>query len=170
MKLYSLLPPNRFEAGEFWVEDADGQRIYGPVRCRGEADNSAAAKAGNPDEDPARPYGDHPTGLYRVTDVVEIDQRTKQAATYGPFFIRLNPVAGQAWEARLAGRSGFGAHGGKLHEDGRLRETFGCLRLDDAAIKDVAGMVLEEQKAGREVFYEAREAFSAADAEGVPGA
>ncbi len=161
MKLYSLLPPARFEAGEFWIEDAGGQRIFGPVRARGEADNANAAKADNVVEDPARVGGDHPFGLYRVGPVVWIDMRTKQADTYGPCFIRLRPVSGQAWDARKNGRDGFGAHGGKLHADGRLRETLGCLRLDNDAVEHVGRMVEAELKAGREVFYECREAFSA---------
>lgn len=161
MKLYSLLPTNRYEAGEFWIEDVEGVRIYGPARCRGEADNAAARKADNVVEDPTRAYGDHPYGLYRAVAVAWIDvNHQRQYDSYGPCFIKLRPVAGQAWEARQNGRNGFGAHGGKLHDDGRLRETFGCLRLDNDVAKDVGTTVEAELKAGREVFYEAREAFA----------
>lgn len=152
MKLYALLPASRFEAGECWVEDADGARVYGPVRCRGEADNTGAMQHGNPQEDPKRSYGDHPYGLYRVAQLL---YDPKPALSYGPVFIAINPVGGEAWEARLAGRTGFGIHGGALHEDGRLRETYGCLRVDDDTVLALAERLEEERKGGREVFYEA---------------
>lgn len=154
-KIYAALPLSRFEAGELWVEDADGVRIFGPVRCRGEADNAGAMQHGNPQEDPKRAFGDHPYGLYRVGQPIH---DPKPEASYGPVFIPLSPVAGEAWEARLAGRTGFGAHGGKLHADGRLRETYGCLRVDDATAEQLADLVEAEKAAGRDVFYECRAA------------
>jgi hypothetical protein len=155
MKIYSRLPTSRFEAGELWVEDTDAVRVYGPVRCRGEADNAGAMQHGNPQEDPKRAYGDHPYGLYRAMQVV---YDPKPEASYGPVFIAINPLAGEAWEARVNGRTGFGIHGGRLHEDGRLRETYGCLRVDDDTALALADLLEKERAAGREVFYECRSA------------
>src|SRR5574341_1177802 len=134
MKVFSRLPPTRYNAGELWVLDHEGRRLFGPVRARGEADNRGAAIQGNPAEDPAQLYGDHPAGLYRV---IAIEQKDHE--TYGPYFLLLDPLEGEALEAKLHGRAGLGIHGGRLHGDGRLRETYGCLRLDNDAVETLFG-------------------------------
>ena len=152
MKLLARLPKDRYDAGTLVVlgGDADQDVVAGPFRCRGEADNSGAKAHGNVLEDPTRSYGDHPAGTYRVASVVREPQPPR---TYGPVFIALAPVAGEAWQARENGRKGFGIHGGAPHADGRLRETFGCLRIDDAAAIALADLLEAERAAGREVFY-----------------
>lgn len=135
------------QEGCFWITEHDST-IYGPVRCRGEADNAAAREAGNPDEDPRRAYGDHPGGLYAITSV-----ERKDAGRYGPWFLRLDPLGGEALMAKQNGRAGIGIHGGNPHADGRLRETFGCLRLTDEATQRVGDLVVA-QLAGAPVLYE----------------
>ena len=162
MRIVSVLPRDRYLAGTAWVEadpEAGGAVLHGPVRARGEADNASAAKANNVQEDPTRSFGDHPYGTYLVTEVVRVPPGG-QRRTYRPFFLRLRPVGGEAWQARLNGRDGLGAHGGALHTDGRLRETFGCLRVDDATAEAWAELVTIELTAGRHVVYECREAKS----------
>jgi len=149
MKLLSRLPPTRFVAGEFWVEDQQGRCIFGPLRARGEADNTGAATHDNPEEDPTQLYGDHPSGFYRVTAIAHPDPHR-----YGPAFLVLDPLEGEALEAKRTGRTGLGIHGGRLHADGRLRETFGCLRVDNATLDRVVELVTPELTAGRIVFYE----------------
>lgn len=153
MKIWSALPVDRFVAGTCWVTDDAGATIFGPVRARGEADNAGARDHGNPDEDPTEAYGDHPYGEYAVVSV-----EVKELARYGPYFLRLDPVSGQALEAKKNGRAGIGAHGGRLHADGRLRETFGCLRVDDDVDQVLGDMAKAELAAGRPVPYECVEA------------
>jgi hypothetical protein len=131
-----LLRPDRSAPGSLWAQDETGI-VWGPVRCLGKADNANAAKHGNPSRDPAKPEGDTPTGVYRITEVVR-DPIPRE--TYGPAFIRLSPVSGQALEAWKNGRRGLGLHGGALR-DGRLRPTFGCPRLDDDAADQVASLL-----------------------------
>jgi len=149
MRLFSRLPPNRFVAGEFWVEDHQGRCIFGPRRARGEADNAGAQRHDNLEEEPTQLYGDHPGGLYRVTAIAHPDPQR-----YGSAFLVLDPLEGDALEAKGYGRTGIGIHGGRLHADGRLRETNGCLRLDNDVVEHVAALVAPEITAGRIVFYE----------------
>jgi hypothetical protein len=141
MKIHAELPLNRFEAGRLWVTDDAGKTIAGPGRCRGEADNTAARVHDNVQEDPRRAYGDHPCGVYQPTQVVRFSPGDPLYRTYGPAFIRLNPISGEALEAKRNGRTGIGLHGGALHPDGRLRETFGCNRADDTDIDTIATML-----------------------------
>lgn len=150
MKLRSLLPRNRELPGDFWIDGSDGTCIFGPVRCRGEADNSGAAAHGNVIEDPTKSYGDHPSGLYRIAKVVWDPTPPR---SYGPCFMLLDPKDGEALKAKQNGRSGIGIHGGDLAGDGTLRVTFGCLRLDndDAA---AVGHLVEEGLAIGPIDYE----------------
>ena len=149
MRLRATLPLDRYVAGDFWIEDETGI-IFGPVRARGEADNKKAAAQDNIIEDPTRVGGDHPAGTYLVMKVVTIPTPND---TYGPYFIRLDPIGGEALEAKHNGRVGIGIHGGRLHPDGRLRETYGCLRIDDGNLLIVASMLRMEVARGRQVEY-----------------
>ncbi len=157
MKIYSRLPKDREQPGiVWWVKRsgvADGAReiIVGPYRARGEADNSGAAAHGNVQEDPARAYGDHPSGYYRVNRVADDPQPPR---SYGPFFLGLDPVDGEALQAKRNGRVGLGIHGGDLGPEQILRPTFGCLRVDNQTIIDLAQDVQAELQAGRQVLYE----------------
>lgn len=149
MKVYATLPPSREAEGSLWVID-NSRLIFGPVRCRGEADNSGAQKANNVQEDPATSYGDHPYGVSRVQRVIH---DPKPRDSYGPAFISLAPVSGQAWQARLNGRTGIGIHGGKLGANDILRVTYGCLRMaDDDLVRLIE--LIEPQIASGEVYYE----------------
>ena len=153
MTLLALLPLDRERDGRLSVLDDAGRSIVGPVRCRGEADDAEEARHGTKDDDPLGAFGDHPFGSYRLT---AIEQNKPPAHSYGPFFFRLVPVAGQALEAWHAGRRGLGIHGGDLGPDSRLRPTFGCLRCDDGTMETLAKLVAPELTAGRPVLYECR--------------
>lgn len=152
LRLFSRLPRDRQQAGQFWMEDAPGNCVFGPVRCRGEADNSGAASHGNPQEDPTRLFGDHPFGTYRILAV----RREMSPRTFGGIGLVLDPIVGEALIAKQNGRTGLLIHGGDLHPDGRLRETFGCLRVDNATIQMVALLVEGRLSAGELVEYECR--------------
>lgn len=158
MKLYAMLPPNREAEGVIWGVE-DGRVVFGPERSRGEADNTGAFKAGNVQEDPTRAFGDHPYGTYRITDVV---RDPAPARSYGPAFLKLAPVSGQAWEARQNGRTGLGIHGGDPGPNDTLRPTFGCLRVTNEVAERLAGLVERQLAAIGECWYECVEQGTAA--------
>lgn len=151
MKLWSQLPKDRFRPGRFWLTDDAGTVVFGPVPCRGEADNSGAVAHGNPIEDPTKAYGDHPAGSYRVLEVFWDPQPVH---SYGPAFLKLEPTGGEAFTARVNGRSGIGIHGGDPGPNGELRPTFGCLRLSNENIQVVAHVVDELRRSGAVIPYE----------------
>ena len=154
MKVWCELPKDREREGRLWVTGEDDARLFGPVLCRGEADNANAAKSNNVVEDPTRVGGDHPFGVCRISECVEIRPSAKEFRTYGPWFLRLNPVSGEAWAARQAGRTGIGIHGGAPGPNNSLRATYGCLRLDDESVESIAILIQQETALGRQVFYE----------------
>ncbi len=151
MRLLSELPPDRETEGRFTVFDDAGLVLLGPVRCRGEADDGEERRHGTRDDDAVGSFGDHPYGESRVT---AIEQGKQPARSYGPFFFRLYPLAGEAKAAWGAGRRGIGIHGGDLGADGILRPTFGCLRCDNETMETLAKLLAPELAAGRPVLYD----------------
>lgn len=140
MRIVSRLPLNRWLPGTLWVEDQDGKVVVGPYACRGKADQQAATAHGNPTRAPWLPYGDHPAGGYRVV-LVQHDKPTPQ--TFGPFFILLDPITGDALRGKQNGRQGIAIHGGDPTPDGGLRATKGCLRITNEAVTFLAALVSE---------------------------
>lgn len=91
---------NRLERGFLAVAGTD----FG-CPCLGRADQEAAKKVGNPSRNPLRRNGDTPTGTYRawIGRVILLSPRS-----YGPHpVIRLDPISGDALEAKRNGRSGL---------------------------------------------------------------
>ena len=113
-------------------------------RCYCKADNGAADAAGNPTRDPRKRQGDTPTGKYAVTlGAICIPERS-----YGPNpVLHIVPTGGDGLvRAKAEGIPpallGLMVHGGQLAEDGKsLRPTHGCIRLDDASMQTLDGMV-----------------------------
>lgn len=137
MIIRARLPMNRRLPGVLTLED-DGTVLLGPYPCRGKADGAVAEFHGNAQRLPWIPYGDHPAGAYRVVLV----QRDKPPhRTYGPFFILLDPVSGDAARAKMNGRTGIAIHGGDAVADGSLRATEGCLRTTNEAVTFLAALV-----------------------------
>ena len=151
MRIHSNLPGDRLKVGSLTVTDDAGTVQLGPVPARGKADSQLAAAHGNPDRDSEHVDGDHPTGTYRVV-LVEHDK--SPAHSYGPFFFLLDPLGGDALIAKENGRSGLAIHGGDPAGDGSLRATEGCLRVSNAAVTALSGLVEPELAAGRAVLYE----------------
>lgn len=151
MKLQAVLARDRSAEGQIVALADDGAVLAGPWRCRGEADDTAATGHGNAQEDPRRPYGDHPFGSYRV---VGIEHDKPPPRTYGPVFLRLAPTAGEALLATRAGRLGLGIHGGDLGPERTLRPTHGCLRLDNVVVETLAQYVREAWGNAEDVVYE----------------
>src|SRR5882724_450683 len=139
MRFLAKLPPDREAEGVFHVATDEGKPLAGPFRCRGEADNTGAKAHQNVQEDPTLAFGDHPYGVYRVVDLVA---DPKPAHTYGPYFIHLSPVSGEALEAWRDGRRGIGLHGGDPGPGDTLRATYGCNRLTNEGITELAKLWL----------------------------
>lgn len=123
--------------------------LGGPVLypCYGRAARDTAVAAHNPTRDPRRPFGDHPLGIYRVVERREIQPSdAARFRSYGRWFFLLDPIAGEAWEAKRGGRSGIGIHAGALDVtdidgDGLtsdLRVANGCLRTTQEATDELA--------------------------------
>ena len=134
MRLHARLPQDRQHPGELTFESDDGAVIIGPFPCRGKADSADAEIHGNPSRNPLFPYGDHPYGTSRIA---AIEPGKLPAHTYGPCFLLLDPVSGDALIAKQNHRAGLGAHGGDPGQPGTLNElraTDGCLRTTNEAM------------------------------------
>ncbi len=122
----------RLSPGTLHVENERGEVVFGPVAALGRADQATAAANNNPSRDPREPYGDTPTGAYLpVGFTLKADE-----GTYGPHgVIILDPVAGDAAQAKANGRSGLLIHAGDARQsNGELRATNGCVRLSNTAM------------------------------------
>ncbi len=103
--------------------------VAGPFTCFGKADNAMAARHGNPRRDTTRRFGDTPSGEYRARFVHTPQRDTNTYGVNG--YIMMEPIGGDALVARRNGRSGLWIHGGSVR-NGRLRPTFGCVRVFDS--------------------------------------
>lgn len=130
MRLKAILTKDRM-TGRMYVYDRHGYPLA-MFPCLGRADNITASVKGNPARTATKPYGDTPTGSWRVTP----GKPQENTATYGagPVFI-MEPLSGEAVQAYRNGRSGIWIHGGALNTAGSLRPTFGCLRLHEGSIQ-----------------------------------
>jgi hypothetical protein len=130
LKIVVNLPADRKQYGRLSLIDADGTVLFGPVSVLGKSDNQSAAAHGNPSRDPVKPFGDTPTGTFQCM-LGKAGQLTQQLThSYGPYgWISLDPQTGQALQAKQNGRFGLLIHGGDLNAQGRLRPTFGCIRM-----------------------------------------
>lgn len=109
----------------------------------GKADNEAARRASNPTRDPVRKMGDTPLGSYRARVGYPLSRDEKSTRTYGPHpVIELDPLTGDALTAEQNGRTGLLIHGGVMAL-GRLRPTFGCVRVSDEAQAQIVAIMRE---------------------------
>lgn len=140
------IPRNRLRYGRLWVaEDEHATHLEvlgenGPWDAYGKADSQAALEASNRSRSPTLPYGDHPFGRYRVTGTVGPMEALLR--TFGAGRVVLDPVEGEALEAKRRGRYGLLIHGGALDGQRRLRATHGCLRVQDFAAEALLRAVL----------------------------
>ena len=160
MRLEGWLPVDRQGWGDLALIGDDGTVLFGPWPYRGKADNQAAIVHGNPTRDPLRPFGDHCAGTYRITEVVKIDPAdTLHHAEFGPYKLRLDPIGGDALQAKRNGRTDLELHGGAPGQPGTLNElraTYGCGRTQNDTITHIAGLLTPELAIGREVLYDCR--------------
>src|SRR5579859_7744671 len=126
------LPKDRTQAGTLELQDDSGKTVAGPFDVLGKADNQTATSHGNPDRDPAMPYGDTPTGSYDVSGYKATGNEQYSAHSYGTSgAIALDPVGGDAAEASDNGRTGLMIHAGDLGAEDQLRPTNGCMRMSN---------------------------------------
>jgi len=123
--------------GELTVEDDAGNVILGPFPCRGKADGQIATAHSNPDRLPTLPFGDHPSGK---SVIVSVQPGKQPGRSYGPAFLLLAAVDGDALLAALHGREGIVIHGGDPTADGGLRAAEGCLRTTNDAMDQICAM------------------------------
>jgi len=133
-------PTDRWQTGTVALVNAQGKTAAGPFKSLGKASNAAAAAHLNPARDPLQPFGDTPTGGYRVVQTIATGAGTNYPAyNYGASgAIVLDPVSGDAVTAKANGRRGLLIHGGAPGTGGRLRATHGCIRLSDG---DMAALI-----------------------------
>ncbi len=128
------LPGNRSKLGLISLKIGD-EVLLGPVSCYGKADDQQAALHGNPARDPLKPFGDTPLGIYSC-EVGNPVVTPKIAHSYGPNgYVVLTAISGQAKIAAKNGRFGILIHGGDLNGVGKLRPTFGCVRVPNDKLK-----------------------------------
>ena len=93
--------------------------------------------------------GNTPTGTYQGTEFVETEDWNQ--ASYGPWgAVRLKPTSGDALLAEdIFGRRGLLIHGGALAPsgfwEGGLKPTWGCLRLANADVRILRGIIENER-------------------------
>jgi hypothetical protein len=136
-KLVIVVPVGRRASGRALLLGSDGRVRLAPFRVLATASGSAASKHGNPARDWRRPFGHTPTGSYVISGALPPGSAARtpgeeegRSDLLGALV--LAPVGGNALEALRAGRVRFLIHGGPPDSDGRLRSTFGGLRVSDS--------------------------------------
>lgn len=147
LELRVTLPPypNRDTLGEIRLCWSDGTAIKGPWRVFGRAGNDVAALYGNPGRDPARAYGDTPTGRFKADFLFFPPTPAYSEKTYGnSMVVVMSPISGLA---KTSCRTGIWIHGGDLTADGALRPTGGCLRMKNGDLDLLFARLMDEDLA-----------------------
>lgn len=139
MKIEVELPTDRKKTGTLkLVSTTSGLVLFGPVAVLGRAARNTAAANGNPNGDALLPFGDTPVGTYNVPAIVANGGSTSRpVAQYGQSgSIRLDPVGGDALQAKNNGRTGLLIHAGRhayssVIDPKALKPTNGCIRMRD---------------------------------------
>ncbi len=133
--LVVTLPENRDQTGTLSLQDDSGHTLAGPFTAYGRSDHGWAAANGNPSHDPALPWGDFPSGTFRVDGArASNGENGHTVSTYGPAgALHLVGTSGDA-----AHRSNIEIHAGDL-QNGHLRPTHGCLRLSNEDMTSLMG-------------------------------
>lgn len=142
-RLIVELPSDRSRSGCVELFDDNEDSLCGPFVIAGLASSALAARHGNPARNPILPYGDTPTGNYRVRGRVRSGSGTPlPKREYGPHGILvLEGLTGDAALADANGRFSFAIHGGELTGDGWLCSTAGSLRMRDVDLKVLISVV-----------------------------
>ena len=150
------LPTDRNRVGRLLLTDNDGFPLLGPYPVCGRANDFAASEHGNPTRSPLRPYGDTPTGQYRVRGFAATGAGTPyDTRKFGRSgMIVLEPLQS---EAPIAGRNDgwvllihagtpnpgssllYATNGSLRMYDNDLRELIDVIRGDPSLICTVRG-------------------------------
>ena len=134
--LLVVLPVSRDSCGRLGLIGGDGKTLFGPVRALGTADERVAKMHANPMRDPILPYGHPPTGDFDVIGSLPPGflhpRRPRRFGRSGALV--LAPRGGQAIDALGNGRKFYYLHGGPADRRGRLRPTYGGIRVEERAM------------------------------------
>jgi hypothetical protein len=143
LRIEITLPKDRTLPGKLQAFDDGDLLILDGIGCLGKSDNATAKLHGNPDRITTRPFGDTPTGEYRVVQLVAHLHSESEIHTYGTFpSVLLDPLSGDALAAKQNGRTGLMIHGGVPGGGGRLRPTFGCIRIAENDERDLVALIV----------------------------
>ena len=135
-----ILASDRNRVGRLILKDDAGRKLAGPYSVCGRANDFAASEHRNPTRSPLQPYGDTPTGEYRMRGIVRTGRGTAYDATvFGKFgMIALEPVRGQAAIADQNGRHVLVIHAGTPNPASRLLyATNGSVRMYDDDLREL---------------------------------
>jgi len=152
-KIIVQLPMNRDTPGEMWVVNKQGLIIYGPVPVLGASSYNIAKNNNNSSRDNLKPFGNTPTGHYIGTVKSSFSLRPN-GKTYASTLtksgllsfgregiILLDPIDGEALQAKNNGRSGLLIHSGSVSSHGKLRPTAGCLRMLPIHMSEISSII-----------------------------
>src|SRR5277367_132280 len=135
-----VLASDRNRVGRLILKDDAGRKLAGPYPVCGRANDFAASEHRNPTRSPLQPYGDTPTGEYRMRGIVRTGRGTAyDAGKFGKFgMIVLEPVRGQAAIADQNGRHILVIHAGTPNPASRLLyATNGSVRMYDDDLREL---------------------------------
>jgi L,D-transpeptidase catalytic domain len=143
------LPADRKKTGTLTLIDSlTGLPLFGPVPVLGRAARDTATAKGNPGGNPLLGYGDTPTGSYRITNIQANGSGTSRpVVSYGQSgSIVLDPLSGDAKQAKDNGRTGLLIHAGRhafssVVGPQSLKPTNGCVRMLDWQLAQLISVI-----------------------------
>jgi hypothetical protein len=88
--------------------------------------------------DPLKPFGNTPTGEYRIDGFAPTNNRRYDSKRFGKnFVIQMTPSSGEAKQAAAERGSTIRIHAGRGRSDGSLAWTQGCLRVHEETILEL---------------------------------
>lgn len=128
------VPENREHAAIVQVGAGFRSQIAGFAAASASAE--IAAKHGNANCDPLRPWGHPPPGVYQLIAHGPAPKGCENE--YGKYLLAFQPVSGAALDAESYGRLTLLAYSGPPDSKRRLRRTQGGLRFDPKFMKMIA--------------------------------
>ena len=148
-KLFVLVRNGRRTCGRALLLARDGRTLLGPFRILATASRRAARKHGNATRSSLLPFGHPPSGTYVIIASLPPSTPHRRADRYGRLgALLLAPRGGDALVATANGRMRYTIHGGPQDRAGRLRPTFGGLRLSDADLSALIDAINRAFRAG----------------------
>lgn len=148
-KLFILVRTERRTCGRALLLARDGRTLLGPFRILATASRRVARRHGNATRSPLLPFGHPPSGTYVIIASLPPSTPHRRADRYGRLgALLLAPRGGDALAATANGRIRYTIHGGPQDRAGRLRPTFGGLRLSDPDLSALIDAINRAFRAG----------------------